>query len=77
MKQTVLLFAAAMGLVSTAAAQDAPTLQTNQAYVEELARPTALDMTDLMAVFGFVWAKLPERVKGLSNRELLLLRLLS
>jgi hypothetical protein len=63
MKQTVLLFAAAMGLVSTAAAQDAPTLQTNQAYVEELARPTALDMTDLMAVFGFVWAKLPERVK--------------
>ena len=63
MKQTVLLFAAAMGLVSTAAAQDAPTLQTNQAYVDDLARPTTLDVTDLMAVFGFVWAKLPERVK--------------
>jgi len=59
----VLLFAAAMGLVSTAAAQDAPTLQTNQAYVDDLARPTTLDVTDLMAVFGFVWAKLPERVK--------------
>ncbi len=63
MKQTVLLFAAAMGLVSTAAAQDTPPLQANQAYVEDLARPTTLDVTDLMAVFGFVWAKLPERVK--------------
>ena len=44
------------GMALTAAAQEAPPLQTNQAYVEELARPTALDMNDLMAVFGFVWA---------------------
>src|SRR5690348_1272377 len=50
-------------LASPAQAQDAPALQTNQAYVEELARPAALDMTDLTAVFGFVWGKLPERVK--------------
>jgi hypothetical protein len=63
MKQIGLLFAAAMGLASAAAGQEAPSLQTNQAYVEELARPAALDMNDLMAVFGFVMAQLPERVK--------------
>jgi hypothetical protein len=63
MKQIVWVFAAAMGLAGAAAAQDAPSLQTNQSYVEELARPTALDVNDLMAVFGFVMAKLPERVK--------------
>ncbi len=48
---------------SAAQAQEAPSLQTNQSYVEELARPTALDVGDLMAVFGFVWSRLPERVK--------------
>src|ERR1043165_688593 len=52
-----------VGLASVARAQETPSLQTNQSYVEELARPTALDVSDLMAVFGFVWAKLPERVK--------------
>lgn len=63
MKQIVWVFAAAMGLASAAAAQETPSLQTNQSYVEELARPTALDVNDLMAVFGFVIAQLPERVK--------------
>jgi len=65
MNRIALLFAAAIALANAVAAQaqDAPTLQTNQAYVEELARPAALDMTDLMAVFGFVMSKLPERVK--------------
>ena len=65
MNHIALLFAAAIALANAVAAQaqDAPTLQTNQAYVEELARPAALDMTDLMAVFGFVWTRLPERVK--------------
>jgi hypothetical protein len=55
--------AVALALTSAAHSEDAPALQTNQAYVEELSRPAALDMTDLMAVFGFVWGKLPERVK--------------
>ena len=65
MNHIALLFAAAIALANAVAAQaqDAPTLQTNQAYVEELSRPATLDMTDLMAVFGFVWTRLPERVK--------------
>ena len=51
-------------IVRSAQASRSPVaLQTNQSYVEELARPTALDIDDLMAVFGFVWRKLPERVK--------------
>jgi hypothetical protein len=69
-KELVALIAAfAVGL-SAAAAQPAdpakraePTLQTNQAYVEEVTRPTTLAVKDPMAVFGFVMARLPERVK--------------
>ena len=38
-------------------------LQTNQAYVEEVTRPTSLNVGDLMSVFGYVMAQLPERVK--------------
>ena len=65
MKLKLFLTAAlAIAAVPVAVAQPGePQLQTNQSYVEELARPTALDANDLMAVFGFVWAKLPERVK--------------
>jgi hypothetical protein len=48
---------------SPAWAQDAPALQTNQAYVEEVSGQTALDANDVMAVFGYVMSKLPERVK--------------
>src|SRR5438270_4473227 len=44
-------------------AQDAPQLQTNQAYVEDVTHATALNVDDPMAVFGFVMSKLPERVK--------------
>src|SRR5204862_5956879 len=40
-----------------------PALQTNQSYVEELARPTSLDVGDLMSVFCYVISQLPERVK--------------
>ena len=40
-----------------------PTLQTNQAYVEEATRPTTLNVDDPMAVFGFVMGLLPQRVK--------------
>src|SRR5438067_2364890 len=35
-------------------AQDAPQLQTNQSYVEDVTHATALNVDDPMAVFGFV-----------------------
>ena len=65
------LFLARSGLVvfllgvlgGPASAEDLPSLQTNQAYVEDLARPTSLHVADPMAVFGFVMSQLPERVK--------------
>jgi hypothetical protein len=46
-----------------ARARDLPQLNTNQAYVEEAARATSLDVADPMAVFAFVLASLPDRVK--------------
>jgi hypothetical protein len=61
--KSFLAAAFAIAAVSAACAQEAPTLQTNQAYVEELAQPTALDAKDLTAVFAYVFSKLPERVK--------------
>jgi hypothetical protein len=55
-----LLFAAA-----TLAAHGAehPRIQTNESYVEELARPNAPAISDLKAVFAYVLDSLPERVK--------------
>lgn len=51
-------------ITQAAAAQPAgPTLQTNQSYVEDVTRAATLDVEDPMAVFGFVMAQLPERVK--------------
>jgi hypothetical protein len=50
-------------LIDPARAQDAPALQTNQSYVEDVTRATSLNVDDPMAVFGFVLSKLPERVK--------------
>src|ERR1044071_4443270 len=47
----------------SALAQDVPQLQTNQAYVEDATRATALNVNDPIAVFSFVMSKLPERVK--------------
>ncbi len=44
-------------------AQDLPQLNTNHAYVEEAARATSLDVANAMAVFAFVLASLPGRVK--------------
>src|SRR4051794_35411266 len=58
--------AAAMGtaMVPLAArADDAPRLNINQTYQEEVAHRTALDPSDPMAVFGFVINSLSERVK--------------
>src|SRR3954464_2591858 len=45
------------------ASAETPALQTNQSYVEEVARPTDIKVDDLMSVFGYVISKLPERVK--------------
>ena len=66
----VMPIVAAAAVMSTASAQPAgparpaePALQTNQGYVEEVTRPTRLDVDDPMAVFGFVMARLPERVQ--------------
>ena len=50
-------------VIGPARAQDAPLLHTNQAYVEEAARVTSLDIGDPMAVFAFVLNSLPDRVK--------------
>lgn len=55
-----LAFALAIG---PARAQEPPQLQTNQSYVEDVTRATALNVDDPMAVFGFVMSRLPERVK--------------
>jgi hypothetical protein len=61
----VLTAAALTATVASAAAQDAapPRLHTNEAYVEEVTRATALAVNDPMAVFAFVLNSLPDRVK--------------
>src|SRR5256714_7612992 len=55
-----LLLALACG---SAIAQDAPQLQTNQSYVEDVMHATTLNVEDPLVVFGFVMSQLPERVK--------------
>ena len=40
-----------------------PQLSTNQQYLEEVMRPPSIDIADLKAVFDFVLASLPLRVK--------------
>ena len=54
-----------MTISGSAVGKDAslPLLETNQGYVEELARPATLAIDDPMAVFAFVLDSLPERVK--------------
>jgi hypothetical protein len=44
-------------------AQERPRLETNEAYVEEVGRTTALQITDPTAVLAFVLEGLPSRVK--------------
>jgi hypothetical protein len=50
-------------LLLAPAQAETPPLQTNQSYVEELARPSEINVDDLMSVFGYVMSQLPERVK--------------
>lgn len=48
---------------SLAQTTDRPRLETNESYINEATRQTSLATDDLMAVFGFVFESLPERVK--------------
>ena len=56
------LLAAAI-VPATAQSTEVPRLQTNQAYIEEVTRPTTLSIDDPKAMFGFVLNSLPDRVK--------------
>jgi hypothetical protein len=49
--------------MAQAGAQELPQLHTNQQYLEEAGRSASLDIGDPMAVFAFVLASLPDRVK--------------
>jgi hypothetical protein len=57
------LTAAVLATAQVAAAAEAPRLETNEAYVAAVTRPADLDTRDVMAVFAFVFASLPDRVK--------------
>jgi hypothetical protein len=58
-----LTFLLGLAAVGAAAEETRPVLHFNQAYVEETMRRSDLDIKDPVAVFGFVFANLPERVK--------------
>jgi len=54
----------AAGCAALAAAEETrPVLHTNQAYLEEVMRKSTLDVKNPKAVFDFVFANLPDRVK--------------
>jgi hypothetical protein len=59
--------AVTIGVLASVAASaqtaEQPQLQTHQSYMEEMMRPTTLDVSDTMAVFAFVLNSLPDRVK--------------
>lgn len=63
MRRLFVLLCAAMAVAGRAAAQDAPKLVTNQAYVEDVTAKTNLAIDDPMAVFAYVFDSLPARVK--------------
>jgi hypothetical protein len=50
-------------VAASAQTAEQPQLQTHQSYMDELMRPTTLDVADTMAVFSFVLNNLPDRVK--------------
>ena len=61
-----LLIAIVVALAGTTAKSQVlqiPRLETNEAYVEELTRESALAINDPLSVFSFVLKSLPERVK--------------
>lgn len=60
---SILVVASAIAGSALAQAPERPRLDTNQSYVEELARPATLAIDDPLAVFAFVLDSLPERVR--------------
>lgn len=60
----ILLTAASASGWNPAWAEEArsPTIHTNQTYIEEVTRRTAMPQADIKAMFGLVFAALPERV---------------
>jgi len=58
-----LTLVSALAATGAAAQTQQPILHTGQAYVEEAMRASTLDIKDPMAVFAFVFASLPDRVK--------------
>ncbi len=63
MRRSVVALCIFAAMTAGAAAQGPPKLMTNQAYVEDVTRKTALAIDDPMAVFAFVLDSLPDRVK--------------
>jgi hypothetical protein len=59
---TALAACAAAASAGRAQSPQPPRLETNEAYVAEVTRTSALSITDPMAVFAFVLDSLPERV---------------
>ena len=58
------VYAVLVSAVTGAAAQsETPQLQLHQNYMEEVMRPTTLDVADPMKVFAFVFNSLPDRVR--------------
>lgn len=59
-----LSFALFVAATSVAAAQELPRLQTNEAYITKVTKhDQTLNVGDPMAVFGYVFGSLPDRVK--------------
>lgn len=57
------LVAATIAATQTTIAQERPQLRTNEAYLNEVTRATKLAIDDPMAVFDWIFASLPDRVK--------------
>lgn len=58
----IALFAALIAPAGATTAQNVGFLHTNEAYVEEVSRPSAIVIDDPMSVFAFVFDNLTERV---------------
>ena len=63
MRRLIVSVFACIAMASAAAAQQAPKLMTNQAYVERMTAKTSLAVGDPLAVFAYVLDSLPARVK--------------
>ncbi len=62
-RAVVIALAALWASLAGALAGDLPKLHTHQSAMDEVTRPTTLDVKDPLAVFAFVLDSLPDRVK--------------